>query len=82
MPERLDPMARARACAAFEEVWASFALRLEDVRKDRSLTPDQRAAALRTLREQQKAEASAAERRVMEEEEQTLRERRRVTHDI
>ncbi len=45
---------------------------------DRSLSPDQRAAAVRALRERQAIEAGAARTRIMDEEHAAARVRRRM----
>ena len=72
-----DPLASGRAQAAFESVFAKYAAEIEAVEKDRSLSPDQRAAAIAALRQRQHHEASMARQRVLEEEQQNTKARRR-----
>jgi hypothetical protein len=72
-----DPMATGRAQTAFDVVFAEYAVRIEGAEKDRSLNPDQRAAAIIALRQKQRLEAEAAKQRVLEEERQKARARRR-----
>lgn len=63
-----DPLTAARAQAAFDAVWSRLQGAIDDTARDVSLTRDQRAAAIRALRERQQKEAGAARKRVMDEE--------------
>lgn len=64
----LDSIALARAEAAYAFAWARVALEIEGLQRQKGLTEDARASALRTLRQRQEAEAEAARRRVLDEE--------------
>jgi hypothetical protein len=74
----IDPMAAARAQAAFEAVWGLLQVAIHEVTKDHSLSADQRAAAIRALRERHAAQAAASRKRIMDEERAAARERRRI----
>ena len=74
----INPTAAARAQAAFDAVWSRLQGAINDLRKDRSLSPDQRAAAVRALRERQALEAGATRKRIMDEEHAAARVRRRM----
>lgn len=76
-PVLMDSAAFARAQAAFDHVFSLFAGQIEAVQRDRSLTPDQRASAVRALRERQQMEASAARRRIVDDEKARVRALRR-----
>jgi hypothetical protein len=64
----IDPSAAGRAQAAFNAVFSRFQGLIDAIANDPSLTPDQRASAIRGLRQQQAAEAGAAQKRIMDEE--------------
>lgn len=72
----IDPTATARAQGAFDAVWNRLQGAIDDAMNDRSLSPDQRAAAVRALRERQATEAGAARTRIMDEERGAARARR------
>lgn len=72
----IDPASAARAAAAFKGEFDRLGREIEAVRHDRSLTDEQRAAAVHTLRQRQKVEAEAARRRVIEEERAAAKARR------
>ena len=74
----IDPTAASRAQAAFDVVWSRHEVGIAEVMKDRSLTADQRAAAVRALRERQGIEANAARKQIMDEEKAAAKERRRM----
>jgi hypothetical protein len=74
----IDPTAGARAQGAFEAVWSRLQGAIDAAMSDRSLSPDQRAAAIRALRERQTIEANAARKRIMDEERGAARVRRRM----
>jgi len=74
----IDPTAAGRAQAAFDAVWSRHEAGIAEVMKDRSLTAEQRAAAVRALRERQGIEANAARKRIMDEEKAAAKERRRM----
>ena len=74
----INPTAAARAQAAFDAVWSRLQGAIDSLRKDRSLSPDQRAAAVCALRERQAMEAGAARKRIMDEERAAARVRRRM----
>ncbi len=65
--EELPPEILGRASAAYREMFALWEARIDDVRADRSLTPDQRAAAVIAFRLRQRIEARAIRRRVLAE---------------
>jgi hypothetical protein len=65
-----------RARAAGDAISAEYAGKIEAIRKDRSLTPDQRASAIFELRLQQKAAVRAIRRRILDEERQAARANR------
>jgi len=72
-----DPLAYARALAAFEEVWKFIQADIDMATVDPSLSPERRAAAIRTLLDRQKIEAEAARRRILRDEAAAARQRRR-----
>ena len=74
----IDPTATSRVQAAFDAVWSRHEAGIAEVMKDRSLTADQRAAAVRALRERQGIEANAARKQIMDEEKAAAKERRRM----
>lgn len=74
----IDPTSAARAQGAFDAVWSRIQGAIDDAMNDRSLSPDQRAAAVRALRERQATEAGAARKRIMDEEHAAARVRRRM----
>lgn len=74
----MDPTAAARAQAAFDTVWSRLQVAIDDLTNDRSLSPDQRAAAVRALRERQGMEAGAARKAIMDEERAAARMRRKM----
>ena len=72
-----DLMASARASAAYGSVWEQLQAAIDGVMKDPSLTPEQRAAAVASLRIKQQVEAGEARRRVEQEEKQNEKSFRR-----
>ena len=72
-----DTLAYARAHAAFEEVWKFIQADIDLATADPSLSPECRAAAIRTLRDRQKLEAEAARRRILRDEAAAAKQRRR-----
>lgn len=70
-----DPLAAARAQAAFDTVGTRLQGAIDDAARDISLPRDQRAAVIRTPRERQEQEA-AARKHVMHEERDAARARR------
>ena len=72
-----DPLAYARAYGAFEEVWRCIQADIDTATVDPSLSPERRAAAIRTLRDRQKIEAEAARRRILEQEAAAAKQRRK-----
>jgi hypothetical protein len=76
-----DPLAGARAQAAFDDVWGRMQAAIDAVSNDPSLSPEARAAALRALRERQRIEAGGARRRIIEDEANAARARRKQERD-
>lgn len=76
--EFINPLADARAMAAFDDVCWRFALILEGISRNRSMTREQRAAAIQMARRQQKAEAAEARQKVLDDEQAHAEARRRV----
>jgi hypothetical protein len=72
-----DPLAYARAHAAFEEVWKFIQADIDMATVDPSLSPERRAAAIRALRDRQKIEAETARRRILRDEAAAEKQRRR-----
>lgn len=62
----IDPMAALRAAQASAAVHAYYDGLINAITQDKSLTPEQRKAAIAALRAKAKAEAKAASQRVME----------------
>lgn len=73
-----NPLAQTRAMAAFDDVCFRFALILEGISRDLSMTREQRAAAIQMARRQQRFEATEARRKVQDEERAYAEARRRV----
>lgn len=69
----LHPETYGRAADAVAAVRAEYAGKIDAIYKDRSLTPEQRAAAILELRRQRKATTRAIRRRIIEEEKQSVR---------
>ncbi len=69
-------MTYARAYAAFEEVWRCIQADIDMASVDPALSPERRAATIRTLRDRQKIEAATARRRILEQEAAATRQRR------
>ncbi len=74
----IDPTAAGRAQAASNAVFSRYQGLIDAIATDPSLTPEQRASAIRSLQQQQAAEAGAAYQRIMEEAKAAARVRRRV----
>lgn len=74
----IDPTAAGRAAAASAAVSARYEGLIEEVSRNPGLTPEQRAAAIRGLRQQQAAEAAAASKRIMDEAQAAARVRREM----
>jgi hypothetical protein len=74
----IDPTAAGRAAAASAAVFSRYQGLIDAIAKDPSLTPDQRAAAIHSLRQQQTAEAAAAHGSIMDEERAAARARRNM----
>jgi hypothetical protein len=72
----IDPTAAGRAQAAYNAVFSRFQGLIDAIANDLSLTPEQRASAIRGLR--QAAEAGAAQKRIMDEEHAAARMRSRT----
>jgi hypothetical protein len=66
----LHPDAYRRAASAVVAVRAEFAVKIQALQKDRSLTPERRAAAIMELRRRQKEATKAIRRRILDEERQ------------
>jgi hypothetical protein len=73
----VDPNITGKAQAAFDAVMAKYAGAIEDAAKDPSLNPEQRAAAVASLRQRQQLEAAGERKKVMDAETQNARARRR-----
>jgi hypothetical protein len=65
-PTPLDPEVAGRAESAFKFTFAQWQRLIEATLRDRGLSPDQRAAAVVSLRYYQLMEAQGARRRVLE----------------
>jgi hypothetical protein len=74
----IDPTAAGRAAAASAAVSARYEGLIEEISRNPGLTPEQRAAAIRGLRQQQSAEAGAAHKRIMDEARAAARVRREM----
>jgi hypothetical protein len=72
----IDPMTAGRAAGAAAAVSARYAGLIEEVSKNPSMTPEQRAAAISGLRARQSAESAAASRAIMEDAGNAARARR------
>ena len=72
-PLVLHPEAYSRAATAAAAIRAEYGAKIAAVRKDRSLTPAQRAAAVMELKRLQKEAAKAIKRRILAEERQSAR---------
>jgi hypothetical protein len=77
-PPGRDPMAAARASAAFDAAWSRIQAMIDGVIKDPSLTPEQRAAAIYALRQRQSVDARGARQKIMDEETANAKLRRRI----
>jgi hypothetical protein len=77
-----DPTARGRAAAAADEVSRRYGAMIDAVQNDRSLSPDQKAASIRALRDRQKAESRAARRQVLDDDQATMRAVRRSEREL
>ena len=73
----IDPIVHGRAQAAYDGVFAEFAAKIDAVKKDKSLTPDQRTAAIMSLRLRQMIAANAARKKIIEEGKQNAKTYRR-----
>jgi hypothetical protein len=78
----LDDAANGRAEAAYNHEFGKWQQMIEAVRADRSLSPDQRAAAVFALRIRQRLEAKGARKRVLEDEVQKAQTARRAQWTI
>ena len=75
--EVVDPMGvYSHARAAGNAISAEYAAKIDAIRQDRSLTPNQRAAVFIKRQQQQKAAVRAIRRRILDEERQTARANR------
>lgn len=72
----IDPTEAGRAQAAANAVFSRFQGLIDALANDPSLTPEQRAAAIRGLRQQQTAEAKGAQKRIMDDARAAARLRR------
>ena len=78
-PDRaLDLATHGRAAAIFKEEFDKWEVSILDIAKDRSLSPEQRKAAIAALRQRQKYEATTARKRYLETEKQKIRVLRRA----
>ena len=68
-----DASVFGRAAAAYQSVWASWVALIDAVRGDRSLSKDQRDAAIFALRLRQQIEAKGARRKIILDERQRQR---------
>jgi hypothetical protein len=82
MPSSADPSAFGRAEAAARSIATLYAGQIEAVQKDTSLTPEQKAAAVRALRDRQKADTRAARQRIMDEAKATMQAVRRSEQEL
>lgn len=71
LPE-FDRAALGWANAAFETVFHGYQIQINEARKDRSLSDEQRALAVRALKERQRSEAEAARKIIIQEEQQRV----------
>ena len=79
VPDRaLDLATHGRAAAIYKEEFDKWELAILEIAKDRSLSPDQRKAAIAALRQRQKYEATTARKRYLETEKQKIRALRRA----
>ena len=67
-----------RADAAFDHVMRAFQLQIDAARRDWSLTPAQRAAAIKALKMRQAVEAKGAKKQIVDEERQNAQARWRL----
>jgi hypothetical protein len=74
----MDPMAGARAAAAAQAVMAGYDGQIAALYDNRSMTPEQRRAAIANLRAKARREAAEASRNVMEAEKGAAKARRMV----
>jgi hypothetical protein len=72
-----DDSSKSRAKLAYREEFNKWQRQIEAILNDKSLTPEQRSAAITILRQRQKDEASAARQRVADEE---LQKKRAAQH--
>ncbi len=66
-------MALGRAAAAHKAIFDEWQARIDALTYDRSLTPDQRAAAIVAFRARQQIEANGARKRIMDEVKQAAK---------
>lgn len=76
-PDQLQRAALGRAQDAYNEIMAIMSAMIAAIMKDPGLTRDQKAAAVRAIRQQKKAEAKAVRRRILREEKDKLKGGRR-----
>lgn len=76
-PERLQRAAVGRAQDAYNEIMATMAAMIAAIMKDPGLTRDQKAMAVRALRQQKKLEAKAVRKRILREEKDKLKGKRK-----
>ena len=74
----VDPTVYGRAAAAYTAEFARWQNGIDALHSDLSLTPDQRAAAIKAMLTRGKIEADAIRRRIIEEEMQRARHARRT----
>lgn len=72
----LDPLTLTRISAAAAAIRASYAAKIDSTRQDKSLTEDQRAAAIKELKQRGAEEVKAVKKRIAEEDKQTAKARR------